>query len=280
MLGNKRDSSQSSAIAKTLGPTAVRLLAVNPDANKLEQIYNRAPKVDPDYSIITKNGVDYRPVFVYLQNVTTKAIYSFRINVGPAVVGTPIGANGEPRNYKIVTADGSVTWAGKKENGTVVIKPQFENHQPLRVGEDVVIAMVQAFTDYNPNKDTGFVADATNMRLMAEHLYAGDYSGFNILPETYPLNQMIVVLTVTENGDKTYQNVAVLPELFFSDKYGSGPNDYHAKRIQQIHTQQLTNGRDIFEGCHYSYIPSVYVPDVSMGGVPKNPQATQANWND
>ena len=284
MLGTKRETTpQSNSTPATLlvGPQQVQLLAVNPDSRKLSEIYGKEIEAK-SYDLVEKNGYTYRPVTFFLKEVKTGKIATLKVNIYDKINGQPLDKNGQPRNYKIITSTGNVTWAGKKTDGVFQIKPQFEELTPLRGGEDTVIALIQALVgfDYKLNQD--YVALTTEMKITATNLFNGEYEGFNRLnqEEYYPDYTFICMFTVSENEGKYYQQVSPQPELFFSDKYGKGPGEWHSTKIKERHQNALSSGYDMFEGLFYDYNSSVFLPGTTPGGVPPVVVEPSNNWND
>lgn len=286
ILGSRSEESNSSPRVLSTGLHQVKFLCVNPSFEKLAELYGREPKQEPNYDIVEKNGFTYRPCTFYLDAAGT--IVNFRVNVGAEVNGQPLDKEGNPRNYKIVTSTGNVTWAGKKdENGIVQIKSQFVDHTPLRVGEDTIIAFIQALTAFNYKDGQDYIDLAIQMKLTAKCLFDGDYSGFNNLPVIYPNNVFIVQFLVSESTtgteSKYYQNISTQADCFFSDKFMRGVTDYHITKLKERHENGLNAPKafDMFEGFFYSYEPTVFDPTTALGGVPNNPSTSQtASWND
>lgn len=284
MLGNKREEGTGFSPRTLLtGPQQVKFLAVNPDSAKLEQIYGKEQTREPNYDLVDKNGKTYRPCVFYFQETSTGTIVNLRVNIGELET-TPMDSEGNPRNYKILTSTGNVTWAGKKEDGVLNIKPQFEDLTPLRNGEDTVIAFVQALTDFNYKSGQDYPVLTSELGLTAKDLYEGKYDGFNNLTVEYPLNTFICMFVVSASLDtppKFYQNISSNPETFFADKYGSGAGEFHTKRLKDRHANSLVGGRDMFQGFYYSFEPQAFTVENSLGGVPNNPSTPQtASWND
>lgn len=282
VLGSKRNEGQEQSGVIMTGLRQVKFVCVNPDAAKLEEMYGKPPSKDPDYSIIEKNGFEFRPVTFFFQDTLTKKYVNLRLSIGQEVKEQPLDKDGNKRNYKILTSNGNVTWACDTNK---VVKQQFEDYSPLRMGEDTVIAIVQAVTHYDYKSGQDFIVATNQLRLTAKHLFEGDYSGFNNLPTEYPTNELIVQFLVSEgDAGKYYQNVASNPECFFADKYGKGVTDFHVTRLKDRFNNGMaaTKPFNMFEGFFYTFDSQVFSPTTSMGGVPKNSVASApaANWND
>ena len=287
MLGTKREEGTGFSPRTLLtGPQQVKFLAVNPDSAKLEQIYGKEQTREPNYDLVDKNGKTYRPCVFYFQELSTGAIVNLRVNIGE-LERNPVDNEGNPRNYKILTSTGNVTWAGKKDptTGVLNIKPQFADLTPLRQGEDTVIAFVQALTDFNYKSGQDYPVLTSELGLTAKDLYEGRYDGFNNLPVEYPLNTFICMFVVSaslDNPPKFYQNVSSNPETFFADKYGSGAGEFHINKLKERHANSLAGNRDMFQGFYYSFEPQAFTIENSLGGVPNNPSTSPqtASWND
>ena len=278
MLGTKRETSSNNLSTLLVGPQQVTFLAVNPNAAQLQQIYGK--EMEPkSYDLVEKNGSTYRPVTIFLKETKTDKILTLKLKIYEKIEGQPVDKNGEPRNYKIITSNGNVTWAGKKENGVFQIKSQCEGLTPLRGGEDTVIALIQALTGFDYKSGQDYVELTTEMKITANNLYSGEYDGFNKLPELYPGYTFIVVTTVTENEGKYYQMVSPQPEFMFSDKYGAGPGEWHFNKIKERHETAKLAGFDMFEGQYYDYSSSIFLPGKTPGGVPPVTKVESTDWN-
>lgn len=265
MLGQSKQEGTSNVLLT--GPQQVQFLKVNPTYKELEEMYGSEPKNEPNYEIVEKNGFTFRPCVFYVKNTKTGKISNFKVNVGQATTTAP-ERDGNPVNYKIVTDNGKVTWAGKSTDGVFTLKSEFEGFTPLRVGEDTIISFVQSIVGYNPTKEEGYVEKTKHMCLTANDLFEGNYIGFNetLTNAPYENNVLIVNYVVSENDGKYYQNISTNPDLFFSDIYGKGPTQWHSDRIK---TRQ--EGYDMFKNFFYSFESKVFDATNSLGGVPQNP---------
>lgn len=279
MLG-QQTTANSGGGKKFTGPRQVKFLVVNPDTDQLTALYGKEPKKEPNYEIVEKNSNTFRPLKFYFRDTKSNNIVKMDLVVGEEVVGQPTDRDGNPRNYQVLTSNGSVTYACA--SGTSTPKPQFEDHNPLRMGEATLIALTQAMINYDTRLNQDYITGATEQKLTAKHLFDGDYSGYNSIPDDYPDNTLILTFTVQKDGDNYYQNVASDPKTIFADKFGSGVSKWNTDKLKERQESQIAAGYSLFrEGDYYSFESQEFdSANPPAGGIPTNPQpSSSGDWN-
>jgi len=236
--GTKTGNSNGSYL-KT-GLTAFTFLGVNPTAAQIEEWTGRENVQDPNYDITDDYSREHqvRPINIYLKN-EDGLVVNFRINVGQ---DDAIAKSG---NYQVCTSTGTVVWA--KKGG--VVKPEFADHKPLKIGEADVINFIAKLINFDYKSGENLYNQLTEQGVDVVSLYNASYKGMNQLAawaaENGKLISMVLVVrekdVVGTDGNtttKNYQGVSGASETWFS-----GPvTDWAEKKLLERYEKSLEVG--------------------------------------
>lgn len=197
------------------GLSAFTFLGVNPTAQQIETWTGRDNVNEPNYDV-TKDFSEreVRPINFWLKNADGVTV-NFRINVGSAEAIAKSG------NYQVCTTTGQVLWA--KAHGAV--KPELEDHKPLKVGEADLIMFIAKLINFDTKSGDNLYSQMAANKVDVDSLFKGDYSGMTKLAAAYSQNHVSMVLVVREKEaldasgsaiTKHYQGVSSAPETWFS----------------------------------------------------------------
>ena len=213
--GTKEGQQTGGSYLKT-GLSSLTLLGVNPTAQQIQDWTGRDNVNEPNYELAKDfNENEVRPVTFYLKN-DEGTVVNFRINVGNADAVAKSG------NYQVCTSTGAIVWA--KTGGA--IKPEFEDHKPLKIGEADLITFISKLINFDTKSGENLYAQLVSQGVDANTLFGGNTKGLEKLAKWATENhkKIAMVLVVREkealdqNGNnvtKQYQGVANASETWF-----------------------------------------------------------------
>lgn len=196
------------------GLSSFEFLGVNPTADQIKEWTGRENVNEPNYDLAKDyNEKDVRPINLWLRN-EDGVVTSHRINIGSddAIAGSG--------NYKVCTSTGAVVWA-KSGN---VLKPEFADHKALKIGEADLIAFISKLINFDTKSGENLYQQMTELKVDANSLFNGSYTGLNNVAKQYTKNRISMVLIVREkdalddtgnNITKRYQGIASSSETWF-----------------------------------------------------------------
>lgn len=239
MFTGTREGQQTGGSYLKTGLSAFEFLGVNPTADQIQKWTGRDNVNEPNYDVVKDyNEKDVRPVTFYLKN-KDGVVTNFRLNIGKdeAIAGSG--------NYQVCTSTGAVVWA--KTGG--VLKPEFADHKPLKIGEADLINFVSKLINFDTKGDENLYLQMTQQKTDAESLFKGDYSGFNNLAKwSQEKGKKITMVMVVREKDgldkdgntvtKHYQGVASAPETWFHGEV----TDWSEKKLLERYEKSLEVG--------------------------------------
>mgnify|MGYP001426107080 CR=1 FL=1 len=277
--GTKTGNSNGSYL-KT-GLSAFTFLGVNPSASQIEEWTGRTDVQEPNYDIQDDYSKEHqvRPVTIYLRNEEGVTV-NFRINLSK---DDAIAKSG---NYKVCTSTGGVVWA-KNDGG---VKPEFENHKPLRIGEADLINFVAKLINFDTKSGENLYQQMVMQKVDLDSLYQGLYEGMtNLATWAQEKEKQISMVLVVREKDvvgqdgsivtKQYQGVSGASETWFSGKV----TDWAEKKLLERYEKSLEVGRGQTQA--YPLIKDLFTikyqdfnKEDCFNNVPENPQPS-GTWN-
>jgi len=285
--GTKTGNSTGGASFHKTGLSSMKFLGVNPAVEQINEWQSRDNATEPDYSLAKDyNGVnDVRPLNIWVKN--DDIVTSFRINLG---MEDAIAQSG---NYQVCTSDGSVVWAKSKVDGALVLKPEFADHKPLKVGEADLIQFISKIINFERKSGENLYEQMTANKTDLISLFNGNYVGMNNLAKWCNENdkQIVMVLCVREKDTtdkdgnpvtKTYQGVVAEPKTWFSGEV----TDWAVNKVKKDYIESLEVGAGQTKAYPtirstelFTYNYQDFKKEDCVNAVPDNPTpATTGGW--
>jgi len=278
--GVKEGNSTGGSYLKT-GLTSLTFLGVNPTAAQIQEWTGRDNVQEPSYDLTQDfNDHQVRPVNIWLKN--EDVVTNFRINIGK---DEAIAKSG---NYQVCTSTGAVVWA--KSGG--VLKPEFVDHKPLKVGEADLIEFIGKLINFDQKSGDNLYEQMTAQGVDATSLFNASYAGMNKLATwTQEKDKHIVMCLVVrekealdQNGNTTikrYQAVASDSNTWFHGQV----TDWASKKLLERYEKSLEVGAGQTKA--YPIIKELFTiayqdfkREDCYNAVPDNPQVSSTpTWN-
>lgn len=236
-------STGNSNFKRYIGVAPVRVLAVNPNKQQLEEIYGNPQDNEPTYlGRDEKSGVETARIDFILKTVEEKcgvdatARVSFFLQ-NQKLVGSKTG------KIKVIDRYGRTAWATQDEiaNHTV---PVYSNgpadidkdYRPAFVGEEQLITFLKAWLGvsnpftFDKNGNRKPAANMADCEAYLDHIpdyFKGNYSELKELLTLVPNNVVRVLFGIRNAGDNQYQTV--YNEYF--QKAGASKNSGFEKNV-------------------------------------------------
>lgn len=264
----------SGSYSPKTGLHTFQFVGVNLSKNQIEELTGRELPVEPNYNTVQDlNGKTVRPCHFYFKSDTiglVKIIYQVGSDSAVAKSG----------NYQVCTSTGAVVWA--KKDGEV--KAEFVDHQPLKIGEAEVIAIISKLINFDPNSGENLYAQMTNLKQDAKSLFEGTYTGFEKLAKWLKDNNKYITLVTTvkqvsqnqEDGSvilNNKQRIATDPRTFFHGEFAEWMIDSLKKRYESSLVVGLgqTKAYPIIKDL-FTYEFQDFVAESCVNYVPETPQ--------
>lgn len=214
MFTGTREGQQGSYL-KT-GLSAFEFLGINPTAAQIQQWTGRENVNEPNYEVTKDfNQKNVRPVTFWLKN-DDGVVQNIRMEIGE---DDAIANSG---NYQVCTSTGSIVWA--KSGG--IVKPEFADHKPLKVGEYSLISFIAKLINFDYKSGENLYQQMANLQVDAVTLYAGNYAPMNKVAQFYASKNARIAMTLVVREKETldsegntimkqYQAIASAPETWF-----------------------------------------------------------------
>lgn len=281
MFTGTKEGQQQGSYLKT-GLSTFTFLGVNPTAEQIQAWTGRDNVQPQTYDLVKDyNQIDVRPVNIWLKNEDDVTV-NFRINIGNT---DQIAKSG---NYQVCTSTGGIVWAKKAG----VIKPEFADHKPLKVGEADLIEFISKLINFDQKSGENLYTQMTALGVDATSLYNASYSGMNKLAtwsqeKAKQISMVLVVRekdTLDENGNtnvKRYQGVANDSKTWFHGKV----TDWAENKLLERYEKSLEI--DAGQTKAYPIIKDLFTikyqdfkREDCFNAVPDNPQvAATPTWN-
>ena len=280
MFTGTKTGNQTGNYLKT-GLSAFTFLGVNPSASQIEEWTGRTDVQEPNYDIQDDFSKEHqvRPVTIYLRNDEGVTV-NFRINLSK---DEAIAKSG---NYQVCTSTGGVVWAKNKAG----VKPEFENHKPLRIGEADLIMFIAKLINFDTKSGENLYQQMSEQKVDLDNLYQGVYQGMENLAawaqEKEKQISMVLVVrekdVATQDGSivtKQYQGVSGASETWFSGQV----TDWAEKKLLERYEKSLEVGPGQTQA--YPLIKDLFTIKYQdfnkadcFNNIPENPQSTNT-WN-
>lgn len=280
MFTGTKEGQSTGSYLKT-GLSAFTFLGINPTAAQIEEWTGRENVADPNYDITDDFSREHqvRPINIWLKN-DDGVVTNFRINVS---TDDYIAKSG---NYQICTSTGAVVWAKSKG----VVKPEFADHKPLKIGEADWITFVAKLINFDYKSGENLYQQMVDLKVDSTSLYNASYSGTAKMAEEYANKQISMVLVVREKdtldkdgnpATKHYQAVASASETWFS----GAVTDWAENKLLERYEKSLEVG--VGQTQAYPLIKELFTIKYQdfnkadcYNNVPNNPVVTKSgSWN-
>jgi hypothetical protein len=221
------------------GLTPMKVLAINPTEDKLREIIGEgATKFDTEYPLKEYDGVNTRPINLWVQDLREKAkpmLVSF--NLSEQTVEFESGY------YKIINDHNMSTistFERIKENPKMSWYSQTGMRKEMR-GETLLYTIIQRLIGFNTNGEKNFMEALAEEKLDFATVYGGNFSGLRNLVEFAKANKfaLILPLVVREHEGNYYQNVLLNQDLIFR---GTEVTASTVRRFKSLYENSVARG--------------------------------------